>query len=110
MDHDDCDGADGWRLGRESWTFHRWFFVIYGRLAEVGEYSFLLRQLRKNCDPVLVVCGVYRLALPDGSLIMVSGAQGFQPKLFGVLPPNWTIGDPVPWQRDPPRVRHAAPA
>jgi hypothetical protein len=78
------------------------------RPTEVGEYSFILRQLRKNRDPELVVCGVYRLALPDGSAIVVTGAQGFQPKLFGVLPPDWQVGDPMPWQRNPPGVRPAA--
>jgi hypothetical protein len=64
------DGADGWSLGRESWTFHRWFFQIVGRPTDLGEYSHLLRQLFPNRSPELVVAGVFRLAMRDGSPIL----------------------------------------
>jgi hypothetical protein len=99
---EDC----GWVLGRESWTFHRWFFAILGRPTERGEYSFLLRQLRAKRDPELIVAGVYRLVMRDGGPIVVTGSVGYQPQLYSVLPAAWQIGDRVPWQRDPNHVRH----
>ncbi len=101
------DDAAGWSLGRESWTFHRWFFTVYGRPMHRGDYTRLMRQMFQGRKPELVVAGVYRLAMRDGSPIVVTGYSGYQPRLYGVLPAEWRIGDPVPWQRDPPRVRHA---
>jgi hypothetical protein len=106
---DRADSEDlAWCLGRESWTFHRWFFEVYGRPMQKGEYTRLLRQMFKSRKPELVVAGVYRLTMRDGSPIMVTGYSGHQPQLYGVLLSEWQIGDRVPWQRDPPRVRHAA--
>jgi hypothetical protein len=105
------DGADSedpaWFLGRESWIFHRWFFEVYGRPMQKGGYTHLLKQMFKRHKPELVVAGVYRLTMRDGSPIVVTGYSGHQPQLYGVLLPEWQIGDPVPWQRDPPGVRHA---
>jgi hypothetical protein len=97
------DGADGWQIGRESWTFHRWYFHVYSQPTERGHYSFLLRQLRWKRGPEVVVVGVFRLKMPDGSAILVTGKRGEMARLQSVLPPDWKIGDPVPWQRNPPR-------
>jgi hypothetical protein len=106
------DGADSedpaWCLFRESWTFHRWFFEVYGRPMQKGEYTHLLKQMVKRRKPELVVAGVYRLTMRDGSPIVVTGYSGHQPQLYGVLLPEWQIGDRVVWQRDPPCVRHVA--
>jgi hypothetical protein len=96
-------GADGWQLGRESWMFHRWYFHVYGQPTERGHYSFLLRQLRWKRNAKVIVAGVFRLAMPDGSPILVTGKRGVSARLQSVLPPDWQIGDPVPWQRNPPR-------
>jgi hypothetical protein len=41
--------------------------------------------------------------MPDGSSILVIGKRGASARLKTVLPPDWKIGDPVPWQRNPPR-------
>jgi hypothetical protein len=101
-----ADDAVDWSLGRESWTFHRWFFEVYGRPMHRGEYTRLMRQMFQGRKPEIVVAGVYRLAMRDGSPIVVTGYSGYQPQLYGVLPPDWQIGDPVPWQRDPNHVRH----
>ena len=106
LDHMD-DSVTGWWLGRESWMFHRWYFEIYGQPTERGEYSHLLRQLRGKRDPEVVVAGVFRLAMRDGSPILVTGTRGAIARLLTVLPPDWQIGDPVLWQRDPHHVRHA---
>jgi hypothetical protein len=97
------DSADGWQLGRESWMFHRWYFHVYGRATERGHYSFLLRQLRRKHGPEVIVAGVFRLKMHDGSSILVTGKRGASARLQTVLPPDWKIGDPVPWQRNPPR-------
>ena len=106
---DRADSEDpAWFLGRESWTFHRWFFEVYGRPMQKGEYTHLLKQMFKRRKPELVVAGVYRLTMRNGSPIVVTGYSGYQPQLYGVLLLEWQIGDPVPWQRDPPRARHAA--
>jgi hypothetical protein len=98
-----CDGAEGWCLGQESWTFHRWFYAVYGRPTERGWYSFLLKQMLWKRKPEVVVAGVFRLTMPDGSPILVTGKTGAMARIQSVLPPDWTIGDPVPWQRNPPR-------
>jgi hypothetical protein len=98
---DDC--AEGWQLGQESWMFHRWYFHVYGRSSERGQYSFLLRQLRWKRGPEVIVAGVFRLKMPDGSSILVTGKRGASARLQTVLPPDWKIGDPVPWLRNPPR-------
>src|ERR1700722_14703439 len=102
-DADIDDGADGWQIGRESWTFHRWYFHVYGQPTERGRYSFLLRQLRWKRQPEVIVAGVYRLKMPDGSPILVTGVTGTTARLHTVLSPDWKIGDPVPWLRNPPR-------
>jgi hypothetical protein len=114
------DGAYGWQLGHDSWMFHRWYFHVYGQSTERGLYSFLLRQLRWKRGPEVIVAGVYRLKMPDGSTILVTGKRGTTARLHAVLPPCWNIGDPVPWLRNPPhktakpepapeRVKAAAP-
>ena len=64
-------------------------------------------QLRGKRDPEVVVAGVFRLAMRDGSPILVTGTSGAIARLLTVLPPDWQIGDPVLWQRDPNHVRHA---
>jgi hypothetical protein len=51
----------------------------------------------------VVVAGVFRLAKPDGSPILVTGKTGAMARIQTVLPPDWQIGEPVPWQRNPPR-------
>jgi hypothetical protein len=56
----------------------------------------LMRQMFQGRKPELVVAGAYRLVMQDGSPIMVTGYSGYQPQLYGVLPPDWQIGDPVP--------------
>jgi hypothetical protein len=96
-------GADGWQLGRDSWMFHRWYFHVYGQPTERGHYSFLLRQLSWKRNAEVVVAGVFRLKMPDGSPILVTGGTGASARLQSVLPPGWQIGDPVPWLRNPPR-------
>ena len=103
------DDSGGWQLGRESWMFHRWYFHLYGRPTERGWYSFLLRQLRWKRDLKVIVAGVYRLKMPDGSPILVTGTRGRMATLHTVLPPDWKIGDPVSWLRNPPR-KTAEPA
>jgi hypothetical protein len=40
--------------------------------------------------------------MPDGSSILVTGKRGASARLQTVLPPDWKIGDPVPWLRNPP--------
>jgi hypothetical protein len=102
-DPDMDDGADGWQLGQESWMFHRWYFHVYDRPTERGLYSFLLRQLRWKRGPEVIVAGVFRLKMPEGSPILVTGKRGASAQLQTVLPPDWKIGDPVPWLRNPPR-------
>lgn len=103
MDPDMDDGHEGWCLGQESWPFHRWYFQVYGRPTERGLYSFLLKQMLWKRQPEVVVAGVFRLAMPDRSQILVTGKTGAMARLQSVLPPDWKIGDPVPWQRNPPR-------
>jgi hypothetical protein len=95
--------ADGWCFLRDSWMFHRWYFHVYGRPTERGLYSFLLRQLRWKRGPEVIVAGVFRLKMPDGSPILATGKRGASARLQTVLPPDWKIGDPVPWLRNPPR-------
>jgi len=106
LDEDYNDDVAGWWLGRENWTFHRWSFTVYVRPVRRGEFTRLMRQMTKSRKPELAVAGVYSLTMRDGSPIVVTGYSGYQPQLCGVLPPEWQIGDPIPWQRDPPRVRH----
>jgi hypothetical protein len=95
--------ADGWQLGRDSWRFHRWYFHIYSHPTERGHYAFLLRQLRSKRRPDAIVAGVYQLKMPDGSPILVTGVPGRTAQLHTVLPPDWKIGDSVPWLLNPPR-------
>jgi hypothetical protein len=78
-------GADGWQLGRDSWMFHRWYFCVYDRPTERGHYSFLLRQLRWKRGPEVIVAGVFRLKMPDGSSILVTGKRGASARLHTVL-------------------------
>jgi hypothetical protein len=47
-DPDRDDGHEGWFLGQESWTFHRWFFQVYGRPTVF--LSVEAREARKNAD------------------------------------------------------------
>lgn len=92
-----------WALGCESWTFHRWFFQVVGRPAELGEYSHLKRQLWRK--PEVVVAGVFRLTMRDGSPILVLARVGADAVLYGVLPTDWQIGQRIPWRCDPDHVQ-----
>jgi hypothetical protein len=72
----DTEDSEGWELKRESWTFHRWFFEVYNRPMHKGEYTQLVKQMFKKAKPDLVVAGIYRLAMCDGSPIMITGCSG----------------------------------
>jgi hypothetical protein len=107
MDMD--NGHDGWCLLKDSWMFHRWYFHVYGRPTERGVFTHLFRQLRGRHDPEVIVAGIFRLTMRDGSSILVTARRGTMARLHTVLPPGWKIGDHVPWLRDPPKrrsVRH----
>jgi hypothetical protein len=100
MDMD--NGHDGWCLLKDSWMFHRWYFHVYGRPTERGVYTHLLRQSRGKHDPEVIVAGIFRLTMRDGSSILVTARRGTTARLHTVLPPDWKIGDHVPWLRYPP--------
>jgi len=81
---------EGWALGRESWSFHRQFFVRIGRPMLFGEYHAILRQIRRGgtARRLAIVSrgGVYRVKLADGCQAIVRGGKK---TLAAMLPPDW---------------------
>ena len=91
----------GWFLDVRSWEAHRSFYRQWCRPMEPGEYSHLLRQIRNGVGTHLLGT-VWRLTLPSGAPIVVSG-KGH--RLFRVLHANWT-----PPARATPRPTAVEPA
>jgi hypothetical protein len=83
---DTPDFPEGWKLGSDSWRFHRQFFARTGRCTDYLEYSELITQIRAKTAERLDQYH-YRVTMRDGSTIIVAG--GWR-QLNGCEPPTWT--------------------
>jgi hypothetical protein len=101
--------TDGWRLGAESWSFHRQFYARVGRPAAWREYTDILWQIRlgkaeRLVDPILR--RYWRVTLADGVKIVVVGGRSV---LLGVEPADWSPPPTIP-KLDRRAPRKPAPA
>ena len=79
----------GWQLQKDSWHFHRRFYAIFKRPMRPGEYSHLLRQIRRRtAEHLWEDC--WRLTLPDGKTLPVRATSW---RLITILPKNWQPPD-----------------
>jgi hypothetical protein len=76
----------GWQLHKESWYFHRRFYAVLRRPMAPGEYSHLLKQIRRRqAERLGEDC--WRVTLPDGKRTLV--VRGYAQRLLTILPKNW---------------------
>jgi hypothetical protein len=127
-----------WYLARRSWPFHRSVWRAIGRCLEYGEYTGMVRQIRKE-EAELLRFGdqgaVYRVALRDGTRIEIvvkawpckhrgPGGQNYDlrrvlhpapakpstPKKKSLAPPSVPVPEPsLPIASAPPPELPAAP-
>ena len=76
----------GWELNKDSWRFHRVFYRIFKRPMRPGEYSHLLKQIRRR-EAEHLGDNAWRVTLPDGRTTLPVRASKWT--LLTVLPKDW---------------------
>jgi hypothetical protein len=76
----------GWYLAKDSWQFHRRYYAIFKRPMRPGEYSHLLKQIRRGeAEHLGEDC--WRVTLLDGRTTLPVRAARW--RLITILPKNW---------------------
>ena len=80
----------GWELNKDSWRFHRVFYRIFKRPMRPGEYSHLLKQIRRR-EAEHLGDNAWRVTLPDGRTTLPVRASKWT--LLTILPKDWQPRD-----------------
>ena len=83
----------GWELNKDSWRFHRVFYRIFKRPMRPGEYSHLLKQIRRR-EAEHLGDNAWRVTLPDGRTTLPVRASKWT--LLTILPKDWQTARPAP--------------
>jgi hypothetical protein len=77
----------GWYLDKGSWQFHRRFFAVFRRPMAPGEYSHLLKQIRRG-EAEHLGADCWRVTLP-GSSSRTLPIRAAAWRLITILPKDW---------------------
>jgi hypothetical protein len=91
----EADFPIGWELNKDSWRFHRVFYRIFKRPMRPGEYSHLLKQVRRR-EAEHLGDNAWRVTLPDGRTTLPVRASKWT--LLTILPKDWqrpTVAPPT---------------
>jgi hypothetical protein len=80
------DAPIGWYLDKSSWQFHRRFFAVFRRPMAPGEYSDLLKQIRRG-EAEHLGADCWRVTLPGSGRTLPIRATAW--RLITILPKDW---------------------